>query len=154
MKLSMRSIFRCMMESGYYPALEQTHIIFTMEDNLGVVEYENGILSIRVFFSIDKDSCGLFLEASNSSMQESYAVKAVVLDDMTNIMFSCEFPCDTEREFKKFFPRGIEMLNTAIEIHKEEMKRLILAESIASRNFAVLDDTFDPTSAPVRKILS
>jgi hypothetical protein len=50
--LNMRSIFRCMMEEGYYPVYENTHITFGLEDNLAVVEYEEGILSVRLFFSI------------------------------------------------------------------------------------------------------
>lgn len=154
MKLSLRSIFRCMMEGGYYPTFEKTHIIFAMEDNLGVVEYEEGILSIRLFFSIDEDTCEMFMEASNITMQETYGVKGVVLDDMKNIMFSCEFPCDTEKEFRKFFPRGIELINDALEIHKAEMKKLILAESITSKAFTTTEEQAEFTYTSGRKVLS
>ena len=50
--LKMRVIFRCMMEEGYYPSYEKTHILFNVEDNVAVLEYEEDILSIRIFFSI------------------------------------------------------------------------------------------------------
>lgn len=143
-----------MMEGGYYPTFEKTHIIFAMEDNLGVVEYEEGILSIRLFFSIDEDTGEMFMEACNKTMQETYGVKGVVLDDMKNIMFSCEFPCDTEKEFRKFFPRGIELINEALEIHKTEMKKLILAESITSKAFPATDDSAEFAYASGRKVLS
>jgi hypothetical protein len=53
--LTMRSIFRCMMEDGYYPTFEKTHIQFDMDDNIAVVEYEEGILAVRLFFSIEED---------------------------------------------------------------------------------------------------
>ena len=42
--LNMRSIFRCMMEEGYYPTYEQTHILFNMDDNIAVLEYEENVL--------------------------------------------------------------------------------------------------------------
>lgn len=143
-----------MMEGGYYPTFEKTHIIFAMEDNLGVVEYEKGILSIRLFFSIDEDTCEMFLDASNIMMQSSYGVKGAVLDDMRNIMFSCEFPCDTEKEFRKFFPRGISLIKDALEIHKTEMKKLILAESITSKAFTTTEDPAEFGYASGRKVLS
>ena len=54
-----------MMEDGYYPVFEQTHIQFGMDDNIAVVEYEEGILSVRLFFSIDEEAYDLFLEACN-----------------------------------------------------------------------------------------
>lgn len=154
MKLSLRSIFRCMMETGYYPTFEKDHIIFAADDNLGVVEYEEGILSVRLFFSIDEDMGGLFMEASNSTMQETYGVKSVVLDDMQNLMFSCEFPCDTEREFRKFLPKGICLLSEAIETHKEEMKKLILAESVVRKAMPQVDDIAELGAGLSRKVLS
>ena len=52
--LSMRSMFRCLMEEGYYPTFEQTHIQFGLDDNIAVVEYEEGVLSVRLFFSIEE----------------------------------------------------------------------------------------------------
>ena len=93
----MRVIFRCMMEEGYYPSYENTHILFNVEDNVAVLEYEEDILSIRIFFSIDEDAYDLFLEASNAAMFESYIVKPVIMDNMENIMFSCEILCDTAK---------------------------------------------------------
>ena len=66
--LTMRSMFKAMMEGGYYPTFNKTHILFNMEDNIGVVEYEEGILSVRLFFTIEEEAYDLFLEASNSAM--------------------------------------------------------------------------------------
>lgn len=139
--LTMRSIFRCMMEDGYYPVSEQTHIQFGLDDNIAVVEYEEGILAVRLFFSIEEEACDLFMEASNSMMMCSHSVKAVVLDDMKNIMFSCEIPCDNVREFRKFFPRCVEMLQEGLKVHKSEMRRVILADQVASRVFPAGDDS-------------
>lgn len=138
--LNMRSIFRCMMEEGYYPTFEKTHIQFGIDDNIGVVEYEENILSIRLFFSIEEEVYDLFLEASNAAMMETYIVKPVILDDMKNIMFSCEIMCDTLREFRKFLPRGIERLNEALMMHKAEMKKLLLAEGVAGTAIPATDD--------------
>lgn len=138
--LNMRSIFRCMMEEGYYPVYKKTHIIFILEDNTATVEYNEGILSIRLFFSIDEDAYELFLEAGNEMMTKAYIVKPVVLDDMKNIMFSCEMLCDTLREFRKFFKRGIDLLNEAILRHRSEMKRLILAEEIVAKAIPATED--------------
>lgn len=139
------------MEDGYYPTFEQTHIQFNMDDTIAVVEYEDGILSVMVFFSIDEDAYGLFLEASNSTMIETYSVKPTVLDDMKNLLFSCEMLCDNVREFRKFFPRMIAMLNEAISIHKEETRKLILASEIANATIPAMDETMTGTN---RKILS
>ena len=154
MKLSMRSIFRCMMEGGFYPTFEKSHILFGIDDNLGVVEYEEGIVSIRLFFSIEEEFRELFMDASNITMEQSYAVKSVVLDDMKNIMFSCEFLCDTEKEFRKFFPRALELLSEALDIHKDEMKKLILAESVTKAAVPQKDEMTDFGSGPRRKVLS
>ena len=154
MKLSMRSIFRCMMEEGFYPTYEKTHILFCIDDNLGVVEYEEGIVSIRLFFSIEEEFRELFMDASNITMEQSYAVKSVVLDDLKNIMFSCEFLCDTEKEFRKFLPRATGLISEALDIHKEEMKKLILAESVTTAAIPQMDEMTDFGSGPQRKILS
>lgn len=140
-RFDMRSIFRCMMEDGYYPKYENTHILFRIEDNIAVVEYEEGILSVRIFFSIDEEGYDLFLEASNATMTESLLVKPAVLEDMQNIMFSCEFLCDTEKEFKKFFPKAIARIKEAIMLHKGEMQKLILAEKISSATISAAEDT-------------
>ena len=128
-----------MMEEGYYPVYENTHITFGLEDNLAVVEYEEGILSVRLFFSIEKETYPLFLEAANETMLKAFIVKPVVLDDMKNLMFSCEMFCDNVREFRKFFPRSIELLREALRQHRKEMKRLLLAEELVSKTVPAKD---------------
>ena len=138
--LNMTSIFRCMMEGGFCPIYEKTHIVFGIDDNMGVVEYEEGVLSVRIFFSIDEESYPLFLEASNATMIKAFSVKPVVLDDLKNIMFSCEVLCDNVREFRKFFPRSIELLKDALKQHRAEMKKLIMAEDLALRKLPASDD--------------
>ncbi len=130
--LNMRNIFRFMMEEGYYPKYEKTHIIFEFDDNTGVVQYQEGILSIRVFFTIEEEAYGLFLEGSNATMIETLTVKTGILDDMKNIMFSCEIMCDSLRDLKRFFPRGIDRIREALVIHKEEMKKAIMNDSLTS----------------------
>ena len=140
--LNMRVIFRCMMEEGYYPTYEKTHILFNIDDNVAVLEFEEEILRIRIFFSIEEDQYDLFLEASNAAMQESSIVKPVIMDDMKNIMFSCEIMCGTLREFRKFFPRGIQYLKDAISVHKLQMKRLILAEKVSSATISAAEETY------------
>lgn len=140
--LNMRSIFRCMMEGGYYPKYEDTYILFNIDENMAVVEYEEGILSIRIFFSIEEDAFDLFLEASNATMLESFIVKPAVTENMKNIMFSCEMICSNVREFRKFFPLGIHHLKEAVRMHKMEMKRLILAEKISSATISATEDTY------------
>lgn len=150
--LNMRSIFRCMMEQGYYPKYEKTHISFNIDENTAIVEYEEDVLSIRLFFSIDEDSYDLFLEASNSAMTESFIVKPAILDDMKYIMFSCEIMCDNIRELRKFFPRGIDRLKEAIDIHKAEMKKLIIAENVSSAAVSAAEDTFISSSKAVKPL--
>ena len=129
-----------MMEDGYYPSFEKNCILFDLEDNTGVVEYQEGILSIRIFFSIEPDTGELFKDVSNTAMTMTFAVKPVVIDEMKNLMFSCEFLCDTEREFRKFFPRGIGLLKEALEIHKHEMKKIIMAQRISATSIPATDD--------------
>lgn len=129
-----------MMEGGYYPIYEKTHIVFGLDDNMAVVEYEEGILSVRIFFSIDEDIYPLFLEASNCTMMKAFVVKPVVLDDLRNLMFSCEMPCDNVREFRKFFPRSIGLLREALKLHRAEMKKLIMAEEMSSKMLPAADD--------------
>ena len=150
--LTMRSIFRCMMEDGYYPTFEKTHIQFGMDDNIAVVEYEEGILAVRLFFSIEEEAYDLFLEASNSMMMYNYSVKAVILDDMKNIMFGCEIPCDNVREFRKFFPRCIQLLQEGLRAHKSEMRRMILADQVTSKAIPATDESQLTTIRP--KIVS
>ena len=141
------------MEDGYYPTFEKTHILFGIDDNTAVVEYEEGVISIRVFFSIDEDAYSLFLEASNATMTETFIVKPVLLDDRKNIMFSFEMMCDTVREFRKYFPRGIEKITDTLMMHKAEMKRLILTKKVSSATISAAEDTFI-SSSKGRKPLS
>ncbi len=137
--LNLRSIFRVMMEEGYYPKYEKTHILFEFDDNIGVVQYQEGILSIRVFFTIDEEAYHLFLEGSNSTMIETFAVKPAITDDMRNIMFSCEIMCDTVRDMRRFFPRGVERIREALVVHKAEMKKAIMNDSLTSGTIATGD---------------
>ncbi len=130
--LNMRSIFRYMMEEGYYPKFEKTHILFDFDDNVGVVEYHEGILIIRMFFTIEPEAYDFFLEASNATMVETFAVKPAILDDRKNIMFSCEMICDNLRDMRRFFPRGIERLREALAVHRSEMKKAIISDSLSS----------------------
>ena len=140
--LSMRVIFRNMMEKGYYPTYENDHILFNIDDNVAVLEYEEEVLSIRIFFSIEEDEYNLFLEASNAAMLESFIVKPVILENMKNIMFSCEMMCGTLREFKKLLPSGIQYLTEAIAVHKMQMKRLILAEKVSSATISAAEEAY------------
>lgn len=151
--LNMRSIFRCMMEDGYYPIFEKTHIQFGMDEHIGIVEYDEGIVSVRLFFSIDEEEYDLFMEASNLTMLDTYTVKSAILDDMTNIMFSCEIMCDNLREFRKFFPRAVDRLSEALVTHKAEMKKLILANEVVSRTIPATEESMAGISK-TRKILS
>lgn len=153
--LNMTSIFRCMMEGGYYPVYEKTHIVFGLDDNLAIVEYEEGILSVRLFFSIEEDTYPMFLEAANETMMKAFMVKPVVLDDMKNLMFSCETLCDTVREFRKFFPRSIDLLREALQQHRTEMKRILLAQETASKTLPATDDWTSMTgSVKSHKVVS
>lgn len=147
--LNMTGIFRCMMEGGYYPIYEKTHIVFGLDDNLATVEYEDGILAVRLFFSIEKDTYPIFLEAANETMMKEYIVKPVVLDDMKNLMFSCEIMCDNLREFRRFFPRSIELLREALSRHRTEMKRLLLAQELASKTIPATDD-WSPAAGTIK----
>ncbi len=152
--MKMQEIFRCMMEEGYQPEYEKTHILFTLDDNTGVVEYEENILSIRIFFSIEPDAFSLFLEASNSMMLETYMVKPVIMDDRKSIMFSCEMMCDSVREFRKFFHRGVEYIIEALMMHKAEMKRLILADTHTMQGIPAMDDSSVAGIAKSHKVVS
>ena len=125
--LSLKKIFRCMMEEGYHPSYETSHIIFELGDNLAVVEYENSILSVRLFFTIEEEMAQTIINVSNSVMTESQMVKPTVLDDMKNLMFSCETMCENIRQFKSFFPKAIGILKDALNLHRKEMKIMIMA---------------------------
>lgn len=141
----LRGIFRCMMEEGYSPVFEKTHIQFGIDDNIAVVEYEEDIVSVRLFFSIEEDEYDLFLEASNSTMLETYIVKPAVLDDMQNIMFSCEFMCDNIRDFRRFFPRAVTRLKETLAAHKFQMKKMIVANEALSATIPATDDSVTGT---------
>lgn len=131
--LCMVEIFRCMMEDGYYPSFEENHIQFDLDGNTAVVTYDEDILAVRVFFSIDEEEYGMFLEASNLTMLETYAVKPAVLDDMSSLMFSCEVMCDNVRDFRRFFHRILERLRNSMKTHKNEMRKLVIASEIAAK---------------------
>ncbi len=138
-RLNLRTIFRYMMEEGYYPKYEKTHILFEIDDNVGVVQYQEDILSIRLFFTIDEDAYALFLEASNSTMIETFTVKPVILEDMKNIMFSCEIICDNLRDLRRFFPRGVDRIRESLIVHKAEMKKAVISDSLSSGTIASPD---------------
>ena len=142
-----------MMEDGYNPEYEMGYIEFDIKDNRAVLEYEKGILSLRVFFSINEEEYDLLLETSNASMLETSMVKSILLDNMKTIMFSCEMMCDNVREFRKFFPRGIRLLKQGIIAHKEEAGRIMLAEKISSATISAAEDT-DILSPKTVKMLS
>lgn len=136
----MRSMFRAMMEEGYYPYFNKTHIMFNHDDNMVIVEHANGILCLRLFFSIEEEAYDLFLEASNQTMLDTYIVKPVLMDDMKAIMFSCETFCDNIREFRKLFPRCIHLIDESIAAHRKEMKKLVLAEETVSKTIPASDE--------------
>ena len=153
--LTMRSMFRAMMEGGYYPQFNKTHILFNMDDNIAVVEYEEGVMSVRLFFTIEEEAYELFLEASNSAMLETFAVKPVVMDDMKTIMFSCETLCDNLREFRKFLPRCIRLLEESLVTHKAEMKKLVLAGESQTKTIPATNDYASiAETGKYRKLLS
>ncbi len=137
--LSLKTIFRYMMEEGYYPKYEKSHILFEIDDNLGVVQYQEDILSIRIFFTIEEEAYELFLKASNSTMVETFAVKPVILDDMHNIMFSCEMICDNLRDLKRFFPRGVDRLRETLQAHRIEIKKAVMSDRLTSGTIAAGD---------------
>ena len=138
--LNMRVIFRCMMEDGYYPYYNKTHIMFSHDDNIVIVEHADGILCLRLFFSIEEEAYDLFLEASNQTMLNTFVTKPVLMDDMKTIMFSCETFCDNIREFRKLFPRCIHLIDESIATHKKEMKKLVLAEEALSKTIPASDE--------------
>ena len=140
--LSMTSMFRFMMEEGYYPTYEQGHIIFGIDDNIAALDYEDGIMAVRIFFSIEEDTYDIFIEAGNSTMADSVGVKPIVLDDRKTLMFSSETMCDSMREFKKFLPRSIKNIRDALAIHKEQMK-LLLEKSVLYKDLNTNDNEYN-----------
>ena len=138
--LTKLSMFKAMMEGGYYPYYNKTHIMFSHDDNPVIVEQANGILCLRMFFTIEEEAYDLFLEASNQTMLDTYIVKPVLMNDMKTIMFSCETFCYNIREFRKFLPHCIHLIDESIAAHKKEMKKLVLAEEALSKTIPASDD--------------
>ena len=139
-----RSIFRFLMEEGYYPTYENTHILFDLDGNPAVLEYEKGMMTVRIFFTIEEDTYNIFLEAANTTMSGTFNVKPVVLEDRQTLMFSCETMCDNMREFKKFFPRSLEYLRDTLILHRHEMKKL-LQKSMFNKDLYTHDDEYKTT---------
>ena len=138
--LTKLNMFKAMMEGGYYPYYNKTHIMFSHDDNPVIVEQANGILCLRTFFTIEEEAYDLFLEASNQTMLDTYIVKPVLMNDMKTIMFSCETFCYNIREFRKFLPHCIHLIDESIAAHKKEMKKLVLAEEALSKTIPASDD--------------
>ena len=149
--LTQVNIFRYLMENGYYPSFEDEHIVFELDGNIAVLEQEDEILSIRIFFSIEEKDFDNMLEASNSCMLQTYLVKPVLLDDMKSIMFSCETMCCTFRDFTRYFPKMVGLLKESLNIHKQEMKQILLTEEIMK---AAMPATDDSATGTARKLLS
>lgn len=132
--LNYTGIFQYLMEEGYFPTFELTHILFEYEDNTAMLEYKDGMICLRVFFSIDEETSVLFILGSNSVMADTKGVKAVVLEDGDTIMFSAEFMCDNIREFRNFFPIALQNISHALDEHKKMMKE-ILEDCVLYKDF-------------------
>ncbi len=150
--LNITGVFQYMMENGYNPSFEYTHIQFECDGNTSVVECEDGFVTVRIFFSIEADEYDLFIEASNLMMTQTYSVKSVVLEDRENIVFSCEFFCDNLKDFKSFFPRAVECIVDGLNVHKSEMRKLLTARKNDIK--AIPDTTDDFVTGITRKLLS
>jgi len=55
-------------------------------------------------------------------------------------MFSCETFCYNIREFRKFLPHCIHLIDESIAAHKKEMKKLVLAEEALSKTIPASDE--------------
>ena len=152
--LLIRKIFTYMMENGYAPAYESGCILFDINDNTSILEYENGILTLRTFFTIDEDGYDIFLEASNSAMVKSYMVKPVIMEDMKSIMFSCETFCSSLQDFKRFFPKMIEYSVKGLQVHKNEMRMLLEATDMLGQQMPAIDEQVIETGMARGKLLS
>lgn len=152
--LTMRKIFTYMMENGYMPTFEDNYILFDMNDNTYVLEYESGVLTLRTFYTIDKEGYDIFLEASNYAMIKSFMVKPVIMEDMKSIMFSCETFCDNIGDFRRFFPRMVEYTGKGLEVHKREMRELIKATEMMTRKIPAIEDQVIETGISRGKLLS
>lgn len=152
--LTMRKIFACMMENGCCPTFEDGYILFDVDDNTSVLEYENGVLTLRTFFTIDKEGYEMFLEASNYAMIKSYMIKPVIMEDMKSIMFSCETFCQTVGDFKRYFPLMIEYLRKGMSVHKDQMRELLKAVEMLSYKKPATDEQIVETGIARGKLLS
>lgn len=141
------------MENGYHPYYENNLILFEIDDDTSVLEYEDGILSVRTFFSIDEEGYEMFLEASNLTMIKSPMIRPVILEDIKSIMFSCETLCESMNDFKRFLPRLIEISREGLASHKNEMRELIRATEMLMTKKPASDDIIE-TGKTRGKILS
>lgn len=151
---NMRKIFTYMMENGYNPTFEDNYILFEVDDNTSVLELDEGILSVRTFFTIDEDGYDLFLEASNLAMIRSLVIRPIIMDDMKSIMFSCETICDSMSDFKRFLPKLIEFSKKGLEIHRHEMQQLIAATEFLEKTKPAVEDKNFEAGKSVSKLLS
>lgn len=119
-----------MMEEGYYPKYEKTQLLFYIDRNMTLLEYENDILVMRVFFSINEDDFNLFMEVSDTVMLNTHTVKALVTHDRKSIMFCCETMCDNRKSLRKFLPAMISNLKAAMNQHREQMRMQILTHTL------------------------
>lgn len=132
--LTLRKIFRYMMEKDYRPSFADTHIVFSIEELTAVLEYKESVLSIKMLFNIDKEEYRNFLEASNSCMQMTYMIRPVILQDHRTLMLSCESICDTFRDFERFFPRMLDSLQEGLTAHKNQMQELLFWQSLMQQH--------------------
>ena len=137
----MQAIFKYMMESGYNPDFQYSHIQFNLDGNIAVVDTEEDFVSLRIFFSIEKEDYDLFLEASNQTMLKTYAIKPAVMNDMENIVFSNEFFCETVHDLKRFFPRAVETMREALDAHKSEMHKLVMTRGALSKSIPATEES-------------
>lgn len=149
--LSMHAIFKYMMEEGYNPDFEYSHIQFNLDGNIAVVDADEGFVSLRMFFSIDKEEYDMFLEASNLTMIKTYAIKPAIMEDKENIVFSNEFFCENLRDLSRFFPRAIETMKDALETHKIEMRKIVMTKNALSKAIPATDES---VTGIVKKIFS
>ena len=152
--LSMRNIFKYMMENGYEPAYEDGNITFNLDENVSVLEWSEDILSVRTFFTIEEEEYDMFLEASNNSMLRSSMMRPAIMDDMQSIMFSCETLCENMNDFKRFFPRLVILSKKGLQTHKDEMKELLKATELMSKKMPASEEPFFETGKSRSKLLS
>jgi hypothetical protein len=150
----MGNIFTYLMENRYNPAFEDNCILLDINGNASVLEYENAVLTLRTFFTIEEEEYDMFLEASNYAMLKSFMIKPVIMEDMKSIMFSCETFCESFGDFKRFFPKMVEYSRTGLEVHKNEMRELLKATQMLSRKNPVIDEEFIETGISSGKLLT